>query len=285
MLGKYRIKTQENNRIKQYVPDPGLSEYIHCYWTLNGSDHYPPDEVCPGVPEPCLELVFNLSDPVKCWVDDSLLIRFTGDFIVGSLVRQVQIEPTGSLRLFGVRFTPGGLYPFLSMPPVDLSDICVETEEVWDLDQLGASQLIHAANPTAGNLIRTFEEFFSNRLDDFRTKHGLMMEKAVAIIRSRKGRISVETLAGQLEISHRHLGRKFTALMGIPPKQLCRIFRIKHVLGHLKTTGCDSASLAIGSGYFDQAHFIRDFKYFTDKSPLKYSADWCSADQGPTIHP
>ena len=245
---------------------------------------YLADEICPRVTDPCLELVFNLSDPVKYSVEGSPSIRFTGDFIVGALARQVQLEPTGSIHLFGVRFTPGGLYPFLSMPPVDLSDICIDIEEVWDLDQLGASKLIHGTNPTAENLIPAFEGFFLNRMGDFRAKHGLIMEKAVSIIRSRKGRIPVETLARQLDISHRHLGRKFTELIGVPPKQLCRIFRIKNVLSRLGATGYDSASLAIGSGYFDQAHFIRDFKFFTDKSPLRYSADWCSADQGPIIH-
>jgi AraC-like DNA-binding protein len=222
--------------------------------------------------EPCLELVFNLSEPIICIVDDYLPITISEDFIIGSLARQIQIKPTGSMFLFGVKFTPEGLYPFLSMPPVDLSDICVEIEEVWELNQLGSSQLIHSTNPTAENLIQTFEGFFSRRMNNFREKHGLNVEKAVTIIRSHKGQILVETLAKRLQISSRHLERKFTKLLGVPPKQLCRIFRIKNILVHLKTTECYSASFAVASGYFDQAHFIHEFKYFTGKSPLIYLA-------------
>jgi AraC-like DNA-binding protein len=218
-----------------------------------------------------VELIFNLSASVECTVDDSSPMTIDKDFMVGALASNIQLAPTGPLSLFGVRFTPEGLYPFLSLPPVDLSDICVEIEEVWEFDGLGASKWIHGANPVAESLIQAFERFFLKRIHDFR-EHSLNVENAVAMIRSHEGQIPVQTIADQLRITNRHLERKFMERIGIPPKQLCRIFRFKTVLAHLKAAKVDMASLAVAKGFFDQAHLIHEFNFFTNQSPMRYLA-------------
>ena len=155
------------------------------------------------------------------------------------------------------------------MPPVDLSNFCVEIEEIWELNGFGLSELIHSTNQSSARLIQTFEGFFARRMNDFR-RHSLNVEKAVTIIRSHKGQIPIKTLATRLKISRRYLERKFTERIGVPPKQLCRIFRFKNVLTHLRSTEWDWASYAIANGYFDQAHFIHEFKFFTGQSPINY---------------
>ncbi len=254
--------------IIKHDPHPRFRDYIQCYWTLNCS-HNDLNEIYGTALDAGLELIFNLSDPIECIVDDFSPITIARDFMVGSLARQIQIRPTGSIFLFAVRFTPDGLYPFLSMPPVDLSDFCIEIEEVWELSGFGLSKLIHSTNHASEKLIHTFEGFFARRMNDFR-RHSLNVEKAVTIIRSHKGQIQIETLATQLKISSRYLERKFTERIGVPPKQLCRIFRIKNVLTDLRPTECDWVSLAIENGYFDQAHFIHEFKFFTGQSPISY---------------
>lgn len=216
-----------------------------------------------------LDIVFNLYDPIEYVVDKSTPVTTDKDFVVGSLARHLHIKPTGMVSLFAVRFTPEGLYPFFSMPPADLSDFCVDIEEIWELNGLGLTTLIHNTNPTPKNLIQIFENFFLNRMNEFR-KHSLNVEKAVSMIRSHKGQISVAALANRLQISSRHLERKFTERIGISPKQLCSIFRIKNVLMQFKAAEYDSASLALESGYFDQSHFIREFKCYTGYCPGAY---------------
>lgn len=259
--------------IRKHDPHPRFKDYIQCYWTLNCFDN-DLDAIYSTALDAGLELIFNLSDPIECIVDDSSPVTIAGDFMVGSLARQIQIKPTGFISLFAVKFTPEGLYPFLSMPPVDLSDFCVEIEEVWELNGFGLSKQIHSTSQEFERHIRTFEGFFARRMNDFKT-HSSNVEKAVAIIRSHKGQIQVETLAKRLKISSRHLERKFTERIGISPKQLCRIFRIKNVLNHLNPSECDWASLAVANGYFDQAHFIHEFKFFTGQSPLSYLTGEC----------
>lgn len=255
--------------ISKYKPNPIFKDFIQCYWTLNCYDDDHLNKVYHMDLDAGLELIFNLSDPIECIASDSKPIIIEGDFLIGSFAKQIQIKPTGFFSLFGIRFTHEGLYPFLSMPPVDLSELCVEIDEVWELSGLGVSKLIHNTNPFPERLIQTFERFFSKRISDFRA-HSMNVEKAVTIIRSYKGQIPVKTLANRLQISNRHLERKFTERIGVSPKQLCRLFRIKNVLTHFKATECDLASFAVASGYFDQAHFTHEFRHFTGQSPMEY---------------
>ncbi|WP_419657339.1 DUF6597 domain-containing transcriptional factor [Desulfosarcina variabilis] len=254
--------------INKHEPHPRFKDFIQCYWTLNCSD----DDISTiyrTALDTGLDLIFNLSGPIECIVDDSSPVTIAGDFMIGSLARQIQIKPKWSISMFAVRFTPEGLYPFFSMPPVDLSDFCIELEEVWELSGFGLSKLIHGTNQTPERLIQTFEGFFERRMNDFRS-HSLRIEMAVTIIRSYKGEVPVETLANRLQISRRHLERKFTERIGVPPKQLCRIFRFKNALIHLKSAECDWASFAVANGYFDQAHFIHEFKFVTGHTPVSY---------------
>lgn len=266
--------------IRKHKPHPRFKDYIQCYWTLTCSDNNT-NTIYRSTLDGGLELIFNLFDPIECIVDDSSPISIAGDFMVGSLARRIQIKPTGSISLFAVRFTHEGLYPFLSMPPVDLSDFCVELEEIWELNGFGLSKLIHSASQKPERLIQMFERFFARRMNAFR-KHSLKVEKAVNIIRTHKGQIPIKTLANRLQISSRHLERKFTERIGVPPKQLCRILRLKNVLIHLKPTECDWASLAVANGYFDQAHFIHEFQFFIGQSPITYSMAECSQDKTAT---
>lgn len=253
---------------KEHAPDPRFKDYIQCYWTLNCSKNCL-KAIYGTSSDAGMELIFNLAAPIECTVDNHPPVMISGDFLVGSLARQIQIKPTGTLSLFAIRFTPEGLYPFLSMPPVDLSDFSVEIEEVWELNGFGLSKLIHGTGQVPERRIKAFERFFARRINDFRS-HSLHVEKAVTIICSHKGQIPVKNLANQLQISSRQLERIFLTRIGVSPKQLCRIIRLKSVLNHLNPGEYDWASLAVARGYFDQAHFNHEFKFFTGKNPMAY---------------
>ncbi|WP_084456505.1 helix-turn-helix domain-containing protein [Desulfogranum mediterraneum] len=255
--------------MRTFSPGSPFSDYIHCYWLLSAAGVNHPEMVSPVSLDGGLALVFNLGDPVLCTVDDSRSVRMEGDFLVGSLGQHLQVTATGSLCLFGVSFTPEGLYPFFSMPPVDLSNLCVEMEEVWELNGLGLAKRIHAAAPGPAGLIQGFETFFVQRIAAFRA-HSRHLERAVALIRASQGNILVGRVAECLQLSSRQLERTFTKRIGIPPKQLCRLIRIKQVLRRIQAGEKDLASMAVAAGFFDQAHCCHAFKASTGSSPGEF---------------
>ena len=90
-------------------------------------------------------------------------------------------------------------------------------------------------------------------------------------ILERKGVVKIGELFQTFGISKVTLRKHFLDKMGIAPKQVSRIWRLNHFLELQKQYPQDSLTqLAVGAGYYDQAHFIREFKYFFNQRPLSY---------------
>jgi AraC-like DNA-binding protein len=81
--------------------------------------------------------------------------------------------------------------------------------------------------------------------------------------------VSIGALADELGWSRRHLAATVRRELGMQPKLLARLLRFEHALGRLRA-GDDLADVALDSGYYDQAHFNRDFKAFAGVTPTEY---------------
>jgi transcriptional regulator GlxA family with amidase domain len=72
-------------------------------------------------------------------------------------------------------------------------------------------------------------------------------------------------------MSCRHLERKFKERIGMTPKQLCRNARFKHAYKQIEASQRKKwADMALTCGYYDQAHMINEFRYFTGASPAEF---------------
>jgi AraC-like DNA-binding protein len=83
------------------------------------------------------------------------------------------------------------------------------------------------------------------------------------------GAVGVGDLAGELGWSRRHLAVRFREEVGMPPKALARILRFERAVERLRD-GDELAALALDAGYYDQAHFNRDFRAFAGVTPTAY---------------
>ena len=83
-----------------------------------------------------------------------------------------------------------------------------------------------------------------------------------------KGQLTVEDLSRKVNISQRQLGRRFNQTVGLSPKEFSRVTRFIHSLTHLKKYPLLSLTeIAYESGYYDQAHFIHDYKSYSGLTP------------------
>lgn len=86
----------------------------------------------------------------------------------------------------------------------------------------------------------------------------------------RNGMVDIKALAGKVNLSLSSLERQFTRLVGVPPKQLARFKRFHYALKMLGTTDSSLTDIAYACDYYDQAHFIREFKKFTGTTPSSF---------------
>lgn len=103
-----------------------------------------------------------------------------------------------------------------------------------------------------------------------------MVAAAVRAIRAVRGAISIRSLARQIGLSQDRFEKRFRQEVGASPKQYCSVLRFRSALCDYRA-GSNFAALATDAGYYDQSHFIREFRAITGESPRKFlrDVDYC----------
>jgi transcriptional regulator GlxA family with amidase domain len=97
----------------------------------------------------------------------------------------------------------------------------------------------------------------------------------VRAMRVARGAISIRSLAAGLGLSQDRLEKRFRQVVGASPKRYCSILRLRYVLAGSQTRSL--VELALEAGYYDQSHFVREFRAVTGEPPRKFfgSIEYC----------
>jgi AraC-like DNA-binding protein len=188
------------------------------------------------------------------------------NYIVGQMTRPILIAPTGSVQLLGIRFHPGGTFPFFRIPMQEL------TNQVVDLAAIAGTfeRDLVARTGAAGSFrlkIKAVEELLVDRL--LRCNPDSWLTGLTTRIVQSGGQVSVDTLATDAGVTSRQLERRFVREVGIGPKLLCRILRFQQIFRAIDRNDSGWATTAAECGYYDQAHLIRDFQQFAGQTPSR----------------
>jgi AraC-like DNA-binding protein len=254
-----------------YTPVPELQSFVKCFWTLEdeGIGESVKQRV---VPDGCMEMIFHYGDLYKQYFEDGSSILQPRSFVFGQITKYIEIAPAGVSGIVSARFLPEGLMPFLTIPVSSLEDKAVSIDDVFGEKGKALEEQVLAAIDNLQR-IKLIEDFLLSRLADQQTIDTIT-KACVEVIFQSQGQLAVVKLAGKMNINRRNMERKFTSAIGMSPKQLSRVVRLQATLKMLEQKKFSSlTSLAYENGYYDQAHFIRDFKEFTGISPKLFFAD------------
>ncbi|MBA4849317.1 helix-turn-helix transcriptional regulator [Emticicia sp. BO119] len=255
---------------KTYKPCSELKPFIKCYWTLLA-----PEEVKPQkqriVPDGCMEMIFHCGSLFKQYLKgDNYLIQ-PRSFVFGQITEALDIEPLGETAIFSVRFLPDGFNAFATIPVGLMENRAVSLQELFGIDGIVLENKILQAETTERR-IAIAEAFLLQKLITPESINQLIKSSVEMIVRL-GGQLSVDELSENVQINRRQLERKFSAIIGLSPKQLSKIIRLQAALKLLSTQNTENlTTIAYESNYYDQAHFIKDFKDFTGVSPKQFYA-------------
>jgi AraC-like DNA-binding protein len=257
-------------KYREQSPSGELGRFVECFWFLEG-EPIAPRPLERLLPIGSIEVVVHHRSPFREWPDASHPRMLPPGVVAGQLTRPLFIQPAGPISTMGVRFRPGGAYPFLGTRLDALTDRIVSFEEVWGAEGRRFEERLVLANDDEQR-VSVAEAFFRSRMGS-RPHRDEPVEAAAAEIGRSGGRVRVSALACRLGLSARQMERRFASALGVGPKVLCRVARFQALLRAIaRARRPDWAGLAADCGYFDQAHLINEVRRLSGMTPRGLAA-------------
>jgi AraC-like DNA-binding protein len=174
---------------------------------------------------------------------------------------------TANIGTILVFFTEIGFAQFSSCPAQELFNQSVSLDNLFDKRKVSAVEETLALALTDNERVRAVEIFLEEQLKE--KEEDRLIVKAVTLIYGSRGSMRIKELLQQLHISQSAFEKRFRKLVGTTPKKFASIVRFNTVL---KDLGKEKSltEICYDNNFFDQAHFIKDFKQYTGDSPENF---------------
>jgi AraC-like DNA-binding protein len=247
-------------------PAGRLGRYVASVWHASGQIPYRRERIAPtgstvaGV---------VLGPPILQTPAGGAQFRADTGFLIGPHDRPLTNEPVGRTDVVGVVTTPLGCRAVFGVDPGAIRGRVVDLLPAWPAGHSLRAGLL-AGGGSALLLDRT-EAVLTAGLDE--SDRGLdRCAAAVAALEEAPGR-PIGELAAALGISHGHLDREFTRIVGLTPRTLARVLRVRRLLESIDVRDrIVWTRLAAELGWYDQAHLVRDVTRHTGVPPSAYVA-------------
>lgn len=257
---------------RTFTPCPELAPIVKCYWTLE----MPVQKDVQRqriVPDGCIEMAFILGDDIKRYTSGNEYILQPRAMVLGQTLEPFYIEPTGYVNTFAVRFYPYSFSNFVTVPIKNLANKETALSILFGSEVAEALEQKIINTSTTNERIEIIERFLLNKLSE-KSTIDIIVKKTVETLIATKGSKGINSIVEEEELSRRQLERKFSSQVGLSPKQLGKVIRMQAALKILLEASNEKlTSIAYESEYYDQAHFIKDFKEFTGATPKDFLLD------------
>ena len=266
------------------VPRVELQAYVDRYWGWEGEV---PTALPTWLPGTGAELLFHYARPFAIDCGDKG-VRELG---VAQLLcaRRAPHQPLAlaDVGFIAVRFRSGALRHFCALSLAELRDDALAIGDVWGSPGRELAERVALAGNT-GARVALIERWLLHCLACYR-QHQPAIEAALHALYYGHRDVRIDALAGHLGMSRRHFERLFAEQIGLTPKAFQRTARLNLTVRELLLgEPRDMLATALEHGYYDQAHFIHDFRAFVGQSPsafLRNSADAAHFYNAPIFTP
>lgn len=173
-------------------------------------------------------------------------------------------KDTGTILVY---FTETGFAHFSSSPVNELFNLSLSLDDIFDRSKVNEVEESLASSSTDSQRIRIVERFLLAQLKHIQTDK--LIVEAIKLIYQSKGSIRIKDLNKSLSISQSPFEKRFRKVVGTTPKKFASIIRFNTVLSDINESK-SLKEICFENNFFDQAHFIKDFKQFTGDTPEEF---------------
>jgi len=240
-------------RLARHAPSEDTAFFVKHYWIvswdLTGEEPY----LQHVVPNPCVNLVVERDR--------------TGIF--GPAKRISRHLLMGKGCVFGVKFRPGGFYPFIKRPLSRLAGRALDIADVFGVEPRSVERAILSLGDESA-MVALAENIIRSRLPE-RDGTVALINAIIDRVAEDRTIVKVEDICRCFGINIRKLQRMFGQYVGVNPKWVIRLYRIHDAVDAMDDgRPVDLTQLSMELGYYDQPHFIKDFKAIVGKTPEEY---------------
>ncbi|MDQ0063303.1 helix-turn-helix domain-containing protein [Paenibacillus harenae] len=244
-------------KLSRYEPGPALRPFVEHYWAIR------------------YELPRGISHTQTVLSYPNVHLAFEQDeegrraLVYGIPSRPFVRELRGAGQVLGVKFRAGGFFPFWQRDVSLLTGSTIALTEALGQEACGWMDSVLGAGDDAA-MAGQAEDLLLSRLPE-RDEQAELADRIVQEVMNDLGVTKVEHMRERSGLSIRQLQRLFRKYVGVTPKWVIKRFRLQEVANRLESdASVQWAELADQLGYFDQAHFIKDFKSVLGQSPSAY---------------
>jgi AraC-like DNA-binding protein len=252
-----------------HTPSLPLSQFIEFFFYYEG--YQAGHSMEKFLPDGSTDLLIDLTEtPKKLFHNEegTSYSTFNKSWLSGMKTDYILIDASVS-NMAGVHFKPGGCYPFIDFSMAELNNLTVEADTVWGNEIHSIREAI-LYEPCIEKKFSILENYFLRKGKNKMENHALVHYSVSQLVQSPQ-MWTIKKLSDKTGVTQKHLISLFKKYVGLSPKMFSRINKFQKVIQLAEQQQkIDWTSLAYECGYYDQAHFIKEFRAFSGINPVSY---------------
>lgn len=246
-------------RFDKFIPTDRLKPYIR-YFVVSENDVETEYKILPSTG---LVIGFQYRGQLAT-IKDKKENKLSSAGITGISDSYKIFKNSANIGTILVCFTETGFAHFASHPANELFNLSISLDNIFNKSEVKEVEEKLSLSITDKQRIKIVEQFLLSQLKDIQADK--LIVEAVKLIYQSKGAIRIKELNEKLFISQSPFEKRFRKVVGTTPKKFASIIRFNTVLDNLNKTK-SLTEICYENNFFDQAHFIKDFKQFTGDTP------------------
>ncbi|GAB4049703.1 DUF6597 domain-containing transcriptional factor [Spirosoma litoris] len=256
----------------QVNPSPQLAHLVKHYLILENTSSA--EHTYRFFPDGNPGLVFSYADPFTEGRDFAAASNQYHNFFYGQANQYHDLKAGKTISLLVVVLQPWGLHALSGLPGIETRNMRLSLDNLLAPVAVDVQQAKQRDCSGPLERIRQIEEFLSKLSPPALTPETRFVQQAVQQIYQTNGMLSIQQILQGLGTTERSLERRFEQVIGLRPKQFSRIIRLQNSLKiHRQKPTLNLTELTYCAGYYDQAHFIREFNQLVGLTPKQYEAN------------